>query len=111
MKLCSSIPHFAEYVGLHGRLPDSIMWDYLTSKGKYLQIGFLRGDLDNRLGRRKIPSSSKPLEEMPLNFQRVLWLNNDGFMAIERERNLQRDRDASFSEERKWIREQQKRGE
>ena len=112
MKLCSSIPHFAEYVGLHGRLPDSIMWDYLTSKGKMI---FLRGDddYDNATGldveRFKIrPSSSKPLEDMPLNFQRVLWLNNDGFMATERERNLQRDRDASFSEERKWIREQQK---
>lgn len=68
------MPHFIEIMKTRGRVTDDEIETELTARGLDMEQFKMRKD------------DELPLEEQALNRQRVLWLNNEGFLQAEREK-------------------------
>lgn len=70
----SSIPEMSKYVAEHGQLTDGVIDEILEAKGLDMEMFHMRSDFDIAI------------EDQALNRQRVLWLNNEGFLREMKEK-------------------------
>lgn len=80
---CSSIPEMSKFVEEHGRLTDGVIDQILEAKGLDMEMFHMRSDYD------------VAIEEQALNRQRVLWLNNEGFLRDMKEKKERKEAEAA----------------